>query len=259
MHRLIVCAALLVPAAANAAVIGETSTAKNEVTGQLASILRDLRAGDPVSADELVSTGSASATVLRFLDNSTLNIGASSSVTLDRFVFNPDRTAQNVVINLARGAMRFATGNSDARNFTLRTPVATLGIRGTRVILICDGSDRCVFVLDKGKALVCPHPLPTSQEPCPDGYEIDEVSNFTFVGPDGTNSGPQKVSRSVVDAANNAIAEGRFINLADIGKNLPKFGENVPGPGFNPFVLGAIPVTFAIVLGVNSLDEGESD
>lgn len=218
----LLCFSLMLAAAlpARAAVIGEASTTKNDVTAQLEEMLRNLRAGDAVSADERVKTGSNSATVLKFLDGSELKVGASSNVTLDKFIFNPDKSAQNVVINLTRGAMRFATGNSDARNFTLRTPVATLGIRGTIVILICDGTGKCGALLDEHKAFACPHPLPTAQEPCPDAVELDEDKNFIMIGPNGIITGPIHVAQSVIDAVNKAIEDGNPVNLADLAPGL---------------------------------------
>lgn len=229
---------LLATLPARAAVIGEASTTKNDVTAQLEEMLRNLRAGDAVSADERVNTGSNSATVLRFLDGSELKVGASSNVVLDKFIFNPDNSAGNVVINLTKGAMRFATGNSDPRNFTLRTPVATLGIRGTVVMLICDGTGKCGALLDEKAATVCPHPLASSQDPCPDAVELDEDKNFVMIGPNGIISGPLHVSQAVIDAINNAISNGNPVNLADIG---------VPGLGLNPF-LGTVPVFTLIIL-----------
>jgi hypothetical protein len=101
----------LVAANANAAdEIGEAATATNEVTGTLGDLVRTIGAGDPVSGSEVVSTGVNSATLLKFLDDSNLNIGASSTVVLDRFVYDPNGSADSAVINLTKGAMRFVTG-----------------------------------------------------------------------------------------------------------------------------------------------------
>jgi hypothetical protein len=241
----VLCMSLMLAAAlpARAAVIGEASTAKNDVTAELEQLLRNLRAGDAVSADEHVKTGSNSATVLKFLDGSELKVGASSIVTLDKFVFNPDKSARNVVINLTRGAMRFATGNSDPHNFTLRTPVATLGIRGTVLALICDGTGKCGALLEQHGASVCPHPLPTAQEPCPDAVDLDEDKNFVMIGPGGILTGPIHVAQAVIDAINNAITNGSPVNLADL---------NLGVGSISPF-LWTVPLgTFLILNGSSS-------
>ncbi len=55
--------------AAQADIIGETASAKNHVTGELGSQSRPLVVGTSVSGDERVPTGIASATLLRFRDN----------------------------------------------------------------------------------------------------------------------------------------------------------------------------------------------
>jgi hypothetical protein len=235
------CLSILLAAAspASAAVIGEASTAKNDVTAQLQEMLRSLRAGDAVSADERVKTGSNSATVLRFLDGSELRVGASSNVVLDKFVFNPDKSAANVIINMTRGAMRFATGNSDPRNFALRTPVATLGVRGTIVMVVCDATGKCGALLDEEQAFVCPGPAATASEDCPDKVELDEDKNFVMIGPNGIITGPIHVAQSVIDAVSNAITNGNPLNLADLGLGL--------GGTISPF-LGVVPLGALLIL-----------
>ena len=50
---------------------------------------------------------------------------------LDRFVYNPNRGSGNVVLSTARGALRFVTGAQNPTNYTIKTPVATIGVRGT--------------------------------------------------------------------------------------------------------------------------------
>lgn len=243
-------ALLLSQAPASAEVIGEAAKTQNQVTGSLEQVVRSLQPGDNVSANEQIRTGDASSTLLRFLDQTQINIGAASTVNLDRFIYNPDNTAQNAVINLTKGAMRFVTGRSEAKNFTIRSEVATLGIRGTDFILAClESEKKCVVVVDKGKVGVCPHPIAIfDPAKCPDAYELTELMNFTYIGPDGANSGPQQVPRSVIDAANSAIANGRIIKLA----GLPDFPPGPPGvpPHFPPIILGTIPIGFGVLLAV---------
>ena len=53
-----------------------------------------------------------------------------SEVRLDRFVYNPDRKAGNVVIEASRGAFRFVSGSQNPSNYTIKTPLATIGVRG---------------------------------------------------------------------------------------------------------------------------------
>jgi hypothetical protein len=116
---------------ARAQTVGEARTVKNNVTGKLgAAAERKIYVGDGLSSNEQVRTAIESATQVRFTDDSTLTVGPSSSVVLDRFVVNPNRTTKDAVIQMATGTIRFATGRSDPKNVTIKTKTFTLGVRG---------------------------------------------------------------------------------------------------------------------------------
>ncbi len=86
---------------------------------------------DHVYADELIETVKKSGALIRFLDNTDLWLGASSQMTLDSFIYNPDQGTGELVAELGVGLFRFVTGNMPHENFQILTPVATIGIRGT--------------------------------------------------------------------------------------------------------------------------------
>jgi FecR protein len=210
--------------------IGEATSAKNEVVGTLGDVVRAIGVGDGVSGNEIVKTGVDSATLLRFLDSSNLNIGASSTIVLDRFVFNPDGSADTVVMNLTKGALRFVSGRSDPTKFMVKTQVATLGVLGTDFVTLCDGSDRCAVVVAKGKVRVCPHPEPLLD--CSDAYNVDVVRNFTIVGPNGQNTGARTVPPGLVAAIIRAVANGRSgLTIASIESGYFGTFDTIFGPG----------------------------
>jgi hypothetical protein len=195
-------------------VIGAAASTKNEVRGQIGDLVRPLGVGSEVNAEELVTTGADSATLLRFIDDTNLSIGASSTVRLDRFIFNPDGSAANAVINISRGAMRFVTGNSNPKNFAIMTGVATIGIRGTDFVVFCDGKGTCIVVVTKGIVSICPHPG-SSIVSCGDGYQVDTINNFTLIGPNGTK-GAQQISGDVVARLYAIIANGSAFDVATL-------------------------------------------
>jgi hypothetical protein len=93
-----------------------------------------LSAGATVFQDDLVKTGALGRAGLQFLDETKLEVGPNSSAKLDRFVFNPDKTASEASISLAKGIFRFVSGGHNKPNtYTITTPHATLGIRGTAI------------------------------------------------------------------------------------------------------------------------------
>src|SRR5215831_17290625 len=99
--------------------------------GILGGTTRAMAAGSELFSNETVRTGEASQAQLLFLDQTSLSVGARSEVRLDRFVYNPDRKAGNVVIEASRGAFRFVSGSQNPSNYTIKTPLATIGVRGT--------------------------------------------------------------------------------------------------------------------------------
>jgi hypothetical protein len=86
--------------------------------------------GAPVDQDDLMNTDVQGRTNLRFLDQSTLDIGPGSDVRIDRFVYSPNRTAAGTTISLVKGVMRYNSRGAPNGAVQVRTPNSTLGIRG---------------------------------------------------------------------------------------------------------------------------------
>ena len=107
--------------------IGTANSVKPEASGSVAGTLS---AGSGVHANETVRTGSSGQAGMRFIDESNLNVGPSSSVRLDKFVYDPNKGAGTVVIEGTRGAFRFSTGAQNKGDVKIKTPSGTLGIRG---------------------------------------------------------------------------------------------------------------------------------
>lgn len=102
---------------------------------------------DVVFREKITTTAEGQAQIL-FLDQSALLIGPSSEVTLDEFVYDPNSGKGNMVASLSQGAFRFVGGKlSKQGNATLRTPVATIGIRGSDVTVVFDAARNVANVL----------------------------------------------------------------------------------------------------------------
>ena len=86
---------------------------------------------DYVYADELIETVKKTGALIRFLDDTDLWLGASSQMTLDSFIYDPDQGTGELGAEIGIGLFRFVTGNVPHEYFQALTPVATIGIRGT--------------------------------------------------------------------------------------------------------------------------------
>jgi hypothetical protein len=135
--------------------IGSTALAHNDVSRELAGAPGPLTAGDPVFRNEVVRTGADSTAKLVFLDSTNLGVGPVSRVTLDEFVYVGESNGQKMAVNLAKGVFRFTTGALDKRAYTISTPTAAIGVRGTVLDIGVQGAQSRVTLVE-GRALVCP-------------------------------------------------------------------------------------------------------
>ena len=118
--------------------IGTASIAQNKVEGIIARVPLPITAGGSVFQNERVRTGDASQAGLVFLDNTNFDVGPKSEVTLDRFVYNPDRGTGRVTFEARRGVFRFVTGSQDPKDYKIKTSIATIEVRGTEFHLLVE-------------------------------------------------------------------------------------------------------------------------
>ena len=119
--------------------IGKAITVVPSVESDAAGKIIELEPGSNIFQDDEIRTYKIGAAGLRFTDKTTLTVYPNTSIKLDRFVYNPDRTISDVALNLLKGAFRLASGGPQtSEKYTLKTPHATLGIRGTVLHLVSD-------------------------------------------------------------------------------------------------------------------------
>ena len=131
MRSLNIALAILVVLQATAShaqeVIGKATSVTPQATGSHAGTLSG---GSSVYSKETIRTGQTGQAGLQFKDNSNLNVGSNSSVHLDKFVYDPNKSASTVAIQATRGSFRFVTGSQGKGSYQVKTPYGTLGIRG---------------------------------------------------------------------------------------------------------------------------------
>jgi hypothetical protein len=110
--------------------IGSATSTKNRVEGVVGGQTQTISNGTEVFSNEVVRTAPNGAADLTFLDDSGLSIGPTSEIVLDKFVYDPNGSAGTVVIQATRGAFRFVSGKQDKKNYQIKTPFGTIGIRG---------------------------------------------------------------------------------------------------------------------------------
>jgi hypothetical protein len=107
--------------------IGKATSVRPQAEGSHAGTLSG---GSTVYSKETVRTGDSGQADLQFHDSSNLTVGPKSSVRLDKFVYDSNKSAGTVAIQATRGSFRFVTGSQGKGNVQVKTPYGTLGVRG---------------------------------------------------------------------------------------------------------------------------------
>ena len=185
--------------------IGVASAVSNRVTGAIGGKTKRLRAGDAVVQNEVVRTRAKSTAQFLFRDETALTPGPGSRVKLDRFVYDPDRRIGKIVINATKGAFRFVSGAARSSSYRIKTPAATIGVRGTVFDWFIDNGGNLIVVLVRGAVDVCPN-----RRRC---IAITRPGHYVAVKRDGTATRPRS-------------SRGQLWNVAR-GVPFPLFGTQV--------------------------------
>jgi hypothetical protein len=118
------------PAAAQS--IGAIAAVNQSATGRPpGASMRALTIGLPIVAREQIQTNEVGTAQIVFTDQSTMNVGRGSTIVVDRYVYDPTARAGQQAVSLTRGMLRFVGGQvSHGAGMSVRTPVATVGVRG---------------------------------------------------------------------------------------------------------------------------------
>ena len=145
------------PANAKAATdIGRATAIKTSVIGTLDNQSVVLKTGDDIFANQTMTTDANGVGQFQFRDKTKLAIGPDSTVVLDKFVYNPKASGSKVVIDLARGSFRFITGHARHDAYEIKTPTATIGVRGTAFDVYVAGDGALAIAMINGAVQVCP-------------------------------------------------------------------------------------------------------
>lgn len=117
--------------------IGKVTRLQGAATETMDGQSRALGAGGLIHEDGVVETGAEARIEIVFVDGSTMTLGEEARMVMDELVYNvatADSGAVSQSFEIFAGTFRYvsgAVGRLDQDAVTVRTPVATIGIRGT--------------------------------------------------------------------------------------------------------------------------------
>ncbi len=123
-----------VPAAAQES-IGIVRTSSGTATINRGGQILPAAVGAKLLAADTLTTGSDGSIGVILRDNSTLSIGPESNLIIQEFLFSPAEGELGLLARITRGTMAYISGligKLAPESARFETPVATIGIRGTR-------------------------------------------------------------------------------------------------------------------------------
>ena len=138
---LLLCLSSARPALAGPEPVGVVKSVLGEAWVGQPGALVPATVGTQLHAGDTMKTGAGGALGVTLRDNTVMAFGPGSEARVDEFTFEPDGGEGRMVASLLRGTLNVVTGmiaklRPDAQ--LIRTPTATLGVRGTHFLVKVD-------------------------------------------------------------------------------------------------------------------------
>ncbi|GAB4391097.1 MAG: hypothetical protein Tsb0032_01180 [Kiloniellaceae bacterium] len=135
-------AAVVTPAAAQEGQVALVKVVDGKAFALRADQRNPLDVGTPIFIEDVVETEAGGSVGLTFKDGSRISIGPNSRVQFTEFDFAPAEGRLAFIIDFFRGTLLYVSGviaklSPDA--VKVRTPVATVAVRGTRFLAEVEG------------------------------------------------------------------------------------------------------------------------
>lgn len=100
----------------------------------------------PVQQMDNVRTGNGRVEIT-FVDNTKVKLTEQSKLVIDDFVYDGSPAKGKMALRFASGTARFVTGSMGKKGINLRTPTATIAVRGTDFTTTVDEMGKSLFIL----------------------------------------------------------------------------------------------------------------
>jgi VCBS repeat-containing protein len=122
-----------------ATVIGHVTKLVGTATAIRNGVSIILNQGDNVNKGDVVQSGSDSTLGLTFIDGTVFGLGQNAKMVLNEMVYDPNGSNNSSLLSLVQGTISFVAGATAKHgDMKVDTPVATMGIRGTAVLVEID-------------------------------------------------------------------------------------------------------------------------
>ena len=135
--------------------VGTAIVIKQQVLATLGDDRRDLQEGGRVHRNEYLETGDKAQAEIKLDDQTKLALGPNAGLKLDEFVIGKSGGVTTIGVNFVKGTFRFITGSQKRDAYSIQTPSATIGVRGTVFDVYVDGNGDTLVLLHQGEVDIC--------------------------------------------------------------------------------------------------------
>lgn len=118
--------------------IAQVKTVSGQVKVERGSGQSTPKPGDPLFEKDTIVTGGDGSIGITFIDNTVMSAGPNSEISLEQFMFDSSNFNGSMLTELRKGTLSVVSGDiarSSPGAMKVRTPAATLGVRGTRFVV----------------------------------------------------------------------------------------------------------------------------
>ena len=144
-NRIVIISLLLIflsgTAFAESSSIGTVKTANGTVLVTRSDAQHPASIGFKIHQNDLISTGKKGAVGIIFIDDTILSLGPNTKLVMDEYVFAPQKKEMSMIMRLIKGTASYLSGiigKQSPDTVKLKTPEATIGMRGTRFLVKVD-------------------------------------------------------------------------------------------------------------------------
>ena len=126
-------------AAAVAAVVGHVTKLTGTATAIRNGVSIILNQGDNIDKGDVLQSGADSTLGVTFIDGTVFGLSSNARMVVNEMVYDPNGSNNSSLLSLVAGTISFVAGETAKHgDMKVDTPVATMGIRGTAVLVEID-------------------------------------------------------------------------------------------------------------------------
>lgn len=150
------CTLFLLPAVVGAEPVATVKSVQPSAVARSEELgTRALAAGGAVTSGDSITTDRRGTVTLSFFDQTVITLAPNSKVDMASIIKRNASQASKFNISAVKGTFRFISGKSSKKVYKIKTPTATIGLRGTQFIVDLTRGDGSTVHVENGAVDFC--------------------------------------------------------------------------------------------------------